>query len=125
MLMPNRILKVLAICAASLCIAQNGGARADAITIKLPPETVSFKPGPGAEIANANCQICHSADYVSTQPFSTSREEWTEIVEKMQSSYGAPIQTKQIPPLVDYLVKHYGDEPTDRGADADASRNSR
>src|SRR5437870_5438800 len=35
--------------------------------ISLPPETSGFRPGPGAEIAVAQCLLCHSADYVSTQ----------------------------------------------------------
>src|SRR5438876_7607673 len=32
----------------------------------LPPETATFKSGPGAELALAQCLLCHSADYVST-----------------------------------------------------------
>ena len=62
---------------------------------------------------------------MSTQPASTTREKWTEIVEKMQSTYDAPIQGNQIPPLVDYLVSIYGDEQAARGSDADNARNSK
>ena len=32
-------------------------------TISLPPEPVGFKPGQGVELAQANCLICHSAEY--------------------------------------------------------------
>ena len=79
-------------------------------TLNLPPETVNFKPGRGSEIAKAQCLICHSADYVSTQPLTTKRENWQAIVIKMQKAFGAPISDPQVSPLVDYLVKHYGDE---------------
>lgn len=114
MYMPIRFIAAVVICtAAPLPAASDSGSAGGALTIKLPPESVQFKSGPGTEIANNNCQICHSADYVSTQPVSTSREKWAEIVAKMQSTYGAPIQNDQIDPLVDYLVKHYGDEQTE------------
>src|SRR5207249_11636792 len=41
----------------------------------LPPETAGFKNGPGVELAIAQCLLCHSADYVSTQP-RLSRTAW-------------------------------------------------
>lgn len=75
----------------------------------LPPETNKFKSGPGSEIAVAQCVICHSADYISTQP-PMPRAFWRAGVQKMQKVYGAPIADAQVEPLVDYLVKNYGDE---------------
>ena len=44
------------------------GAGAEPISYELPPETAEFKPGPGVEVAQANCAACHSADYIRTQP---------------------------------------------------------
>lgn len=121
MSMPKFVVIPLAFCVvASLNTAAAGESSPRGLTIKLPPETASFKPGAGSEIASANCQICHSADYVSTQPPSTTRAKWTEIVEKMQSTFGAPIQTKQIAPLVDYLVKNYGDKRDTEGVAGNA-----
>ena len=76
---------------------------------RLPRETIRFKPGPGAQIATGQCLLCHSADYVSTQP-PLDRAGWTASVIKMREKYGAPIQEAQIEPLVDYLVKTYGTE---------------
>jgi mono/diheme cytochrome c family protein len=76
---------------------------------KLPPETARFKPGPGAELATAQCQICHSADYIATQP-RLSRAAWQATVKKMREKYGAPIPVDQDPALVDYLAKTYGAE---------------
>jgi sulfite dehydrogenase len=80
----------------------------------LPPETAAFKMKPGVELALANCAICHSADYISTQP-SLNRAQWTASVQKMQQKYGAPIATNQVDRLVDYLVKNYGSESASSG----------
>ena len=79
------------------------------VKFALPPETNKFKPGPGAEIAVAQCFICHSADYISTQP-PMPRAFWKADVQKMQKVYGSPIPDAQVERLVDYLVKNYGDE---------------
>ncbi|MDB6033206.1 MAG: sorB [Verrucomicrobiales bacterium] len=76
---------------------------------QLPPETAKLKPGPGAEMVTAQCLLCHSADYISTQP-RLSRTAWTAAVVKMKDKYGAPIPTNNIPALVDYLSKSYGAE---------------
>jgi mono/diheme cytochrome c family protein len=82
-----------------------------AAEFRLPPETARFNPGPGAELAGAHCLLCHSADYISTQPRLT-RASWKAAVEKMRQKYGAPIAPDQIDPLLDYLVKNYGREET-------------
>jgi sulfite dehydrogenase len=79
-------------------------------TFQLPPETAKLKSAPGAELVTAQCLLCHSADYISTQP-RLSRAAWTAAVLKMKDKYGAPIATNGIPKLVDYLVKNYGTEP--------------
>ena len=47
-------------------------ARAAEVAIQLPPEVNSFKQDVGAEIANAQCLICHSVEYITTRP-------WTSI----------------------------------------------
>jgi len=73
----------------------------------LPRETATLKPGPGAELVTAQCLLCHSADYISTQPPLT-RAQWQADITKMQQKYGAPIATNNIERLVDYLVKNYG-----------------
>jgi mono/diheme cytochrome c family protein len=82
---------------------------AEEVKFTLPPESNRFKPGPGSEIAAAQCVICHSADYVSTQP-PMPRAFWKAGVQKMQKVYGAPIPDEQVDRLVDYLTRNYGDE---------------
>jgi sulfite dehydrogenase len=54
-----------------------------------------------------NCLLCHSADYVATQPQLT-RAQWQAGVEKMRGKFGAPIKTNDVPALVEYLTKVYG-----------------
>jgi len=77
------------------------------LTIQLPPETESFKPAPGAAMANAQCLTCHSVDYVVTQP-PFPRAFWAAEVKKMSEKYGASIPVDEIKPLVDYLAENYG-----------------
>ncbi|HTA29383.1 MAG TPA: hypothetical protein VK731_02800 [Candidatus Cybelea sp.] len=86
-------------------------ARAADTNFSLPPETAQLKPGPGVDLASANCSLCHSADYISTQPRLT-RTAWKAEVTKMQQKYGAPLLANNIEALTDYLTKSYGkDDP--------------
>ena len=78
-----------------------------ALDIQLPPETGAFKQDAGAEIANGQCLICHSVEYVTMQP-PMPRAFWKGSVQKMQQKYGAPIPEEQVEPVVDYLVRNYG-----------------
>lgn len=93
----------------SLAFPLMTGLAADA-PFTLPRETVKLKPGPGAELVAAQCLVCHSADYISTQP-NLTRAQWQGAVVKMQQKYGAPIATNNIGPIVDYLTGNYGREP--------------
>jgi sulfite dehydrogenase (cytochrome) subunit B len=76
----------------------------------LPEETAAFLPGPNLELVQQNCTACHSADYISTQPRSLRDPHafWQGEVVKMKSVYGAPIEQADIPKIVDYLTKTYG-----------------
>ena len=71
--------------------------------IVLPSDPFSFRPGPGSAIASSYCGVCHSAEYIYTQP-AHSKEAWTKIVKKMKSAFGCSIPDAQIPQLVTYLV---------------------
>ena len=77
------------------------------VKITLPPETAVLKPGPGAELAVASCLVCHSAEYISTQPV-MPRAFWKASVDKMRAKFGAPITDDQIEKLTDYLSTAYG-----------------
>ena len=93
-----------------ICVNMIGAVRA-ADTWKLPPETVKYKPGPGMELAVLNCALCHSADYIGTQP-RLSSAAWKATVDKMRLKYGAPIATNNVEAIAKYLATAYGTEAT-------------
>lgn len=78
---------------------------ADAWT--LPSGEPVFPADEDAMPLRRHCQLCHSSDYISTQP-RLSRKAWEANVEKMRSKYGAPIPTNAVPAIVEYLVKNHG-----------------
>jgi len=79
--------------------------------ITLPSSLFTFQSAPGSEIASSYCLICHTAEYVYTQP-PHSRVQWNEIVKKMKQVFGCPIPAEHIPTLVDYLVNQNTIQPT-------------
>jgi mono/diheme cytochrome c family protein len=83
-----------------------------ALSIDLPQETASYQPStlPGYQLVQKNCMICHAAQYVQTQPPSSPRAYWLATVKKMKKPFGAPLPDEDIPDMVDYLVKVYGNE---------------
>lgn len=83
-----------------------------ATEITLPRETAALKPSPlpGYALAQGMCNTCHSAEYSLTQPTGSPRAYWQATVVKMQKVFGAPLPDTVIDPIVDYLVKTYGNE---------------
>ncbi len=82
-------------------------ALAGEVTITLPVETAVIKPGKGAELAQANCLICHSADYISSQP-PMPRKFWDAEVKKMIEKYAAPTPPEIAAALAEFLTATYG-----------------
>jgi mono/diheme cytochrome c family protein len=79
-----------------------------------PPETAKLAPGPNLELAQSHCALCHSVDYITTQPrtFADPRKVWTAEVAKMRKAYGATLTDEDSAKIVDYLVATYGqDQP--------------
>jgi len=81
-------------------------------TLELPPDGTQLKPSPlpGYEKAQANCVACHSAEYMLYQPATAARAYWEAMVKRMQQVFKAPITDADMPAIVDYLVKTYGNE---------------
>lgn len=77
------------------------------VKITLPAETGMYRKGPGVELAMAHCLMCHSSEYVSTQP-PMPRKFWEASVKKMKEKFGAPTPEEQVVALVDYLTATYG-----------------
>jgi hypothetical protein len=77
------------------------------VTVDLPTGDRMFPSGPGSDVANNNCLACHSAGMVLNQP-ALSKTQWTAEVNKMISAYKAPVDAKDVGPIVDYLVSIRG-----------------
>lgn len=89
-----------------------GPAIAAVKTIVLPPDGVQLKPSPlpGYVKAQGNCVACHSAEYMLYQPPTAPRAYWDTMVKRMKAVFKAPINDADIPDIVDYLAKTYGNE---------------
>ncbi len=100
-----------AVIAAAL-IAFAGTASAGVKTIELPPDGAELRPStlPGYEKARAQCVACHSAEYMQYQPPTAARPYWENMVKRMKGVFNAPLDDADIPDIVDYLVKTYGNE---------------
>lgn len=82
-------------------------AYAGSLKIELPAETAALKKAPGAELVTAQCIVCHSVEYISTQP-PLPRTYWQGAVVKMQQKFGAPVAPGDVEAIVDYLAANYG-----------------
>jgi mono/diheme cytochrome c family protein len=89
-----------------------GAATASTKSIQLPPDAVQLKPSalPGFSKAQNNCVACHSAEYMLYQPPTAARPYWDNMVKRMKAVFKAPIDDADMPLIVDYMVKTYGNE---------------
>ena len=72
------------------------------VEVGLPVSEAVFPPGNGADIANGQCRVCHSAGMALRQP-PLSQDDWAGEINKMRSAYGAPIPADQVEALARYL----------------------
>ncbi|MBV8469104.1 MAG: cytochrome c [Burkholderiaceae bacterium] len=76
-----------------------------------PADTVQLKSSALPGFAKASvCYACHSAEYIVYQPPTAARPYWNAMVNRMKNVFNAPVQEADIPEIVDYLVKTYGNE---------------
>jgi len=80
--------------------------------IQMPPDVEQLKPSalPGYAKAQAQCVACHSAEYMLYQPPTAPRGYWENMVRRMKVVFKAPVADEDMPAIVDYLVKTYGNE---------------
>jgi len=80
--------------------------------IQMPPDVEQLKPSvlPGYAKAQAQCVACHSAEYMLYQPSTAPRGYWDNMVKRMKTVFKAPVADEDMPLIVDYLVKTYGNE---------------
>ncbi|HXE96716.1 MAG TPA: hypothetical protein VN642_09945 [Dongiaceae bacterium] len=104
---------LLCICASLVCTtlalagdpgsAREGSSR----SITLPAPVDDLADGPGKDTTGIYCGICHSLDYITTQP-KFPRARWRAAVAKMIKTYGAPISETNAEIIVDYITTYYG-----------------
>ena len=93
-------------------LAASGACLAATKTITLPPDGAQLKASalPGYAKAQQSCVVCHSAEYMLYQPPTAPRAYWDAMVKRMKVVFNAPIDDADMPAIVDYLVKTYGNE---------------
>jgi cytochrome c5 len=90
--------------AQNLASAEQPDTRWAKVSVVFPTSVATFPAGDGADIANSQCLICHSAGMVLRQP-ALSESEWRATINKMRTAYGAPLPAGQVDALAVYLSK--------------------
>lgn len=108
--MSNRTWIATTFAAAALGAA--GVALAVPKTIALPADPVQLRPSPlpGYAKAQADCTVCHSAEYMLYQPPNASRAYWEAMTKRMKAVFKASFSDDDIPAIVEYLSATYGNQ---------------
>ena len=67
-----------------------------------------LRDGPGRQLVEANCVMCHSLDYIPMNSPFLDRKGWEASVNKMIKVMGAPIAEADGQKIADYLAGQYG-----------------
>jgi mono/diheme cytochrome c family protein len=67
-----------------------------------------LKDGPGRELVEGNCVMCHSLDYIPMNSPFLDAKGWEASVNKMIGIMGAPISEADARAIVAYLSMQYG-----------------
>lgn len=79
-----------------------------ALPVAAHEKPVKLKPGPGLDKVEANCQACHSLDYIQMNSPFLNAAGWDATVNKMINALKAPIDENDAKAIKDYLTKNYG-----------------
>jgi len=95
---------------ATLLAASATLAVAGSKSITLPADSAVLTPSPlpGYAKAQADCTVCHSAEYMLMQPPNAGRKYWEAMAHRMKTVFKAPFNEADIPDIVDYLSATYG-----------------
>lgn len=74
---------------------------------------VALKPGEGDQVASANCNVCHTSDYIVMNSMFLTADAWKAEVTKMRTAFGAPLDDATAAEIVAYLAANYA-VPTKR-----------
>jgi mono/diheme cytochrome c family protein len=70
-------------------------------------QPVTLLPGPGVEVVQQNCAICHSLDYIKMNSPFLSAKAWAVEVAKMRDLFGAPVSEADAAIITAYLAATY------------------
>ncbi|GGF20688.1 hypothetical protein GCM10011611_28440 [Aliidongia dinghuensis] len=106
--MSNKILPVALLLGAILSSAAwaQSALTLKSVSVDLPAGDGQFA-GDGADAINNNCTACHSPGMVLNQP-NMSKTAWEGEVHKMINIFEAPVDDKDVAPIVAYLTKNKG-----------------
>lgn len=69
---------------------------------------ITLKPGLGRDKVEANCNACHSLDYIQMNSTFPNAALWEAEVKKMVGAFGAPITDDDAKAILEYLKANYG-----------------
>ena len=70
-----------------------------------------LQAGAGSEVVGANCNVCHTSDYIVMNSVFLTSAQWTAEVTKMRTAFGAPIDDATAAEITAYLSAHYATKP--------------
>jgi cytochrome c5 len=79
-----------------------GDARAVTIVASA-DDHAKLRPGPHSDLAQTQCQFCHSTDYIVMQPKGDAKQ-WDTVVTKMIKVFGAPLSEADAKAITEYLT---------------------
>jgi sulfite dehydrogenase (cytochrome) subunit B len=71
-------------------------------------QAIKLKDGPGRDVVETNCGLCHSLDYIQMNSPFPDEKLWQAEVAKMINVFGAPVGPDEAKTVIDYLVSNYG-----------------
>ena len=92
---------------ACLAVASAAGAQEKTITLPADSEYARLKAGGHSDLAQTQCQACHSTDYIVMQPRGEAKQ-WDAVVTKMIKVFGASISEADAKAITEYLATAYG-----------------
>lgn len=81
---------------------------ASAIIARAEEQPIVLKEAPGLTELSANCQGCHSLDYVHMNAPFIAPDTWKAEITKMRAAYGAQIDDDDSGKILAYLISNYG-----------------
>ena len=78
------------------------------LAVSAGEDVIELKPGPGRDLVQTRCVMCHSLDYIPMNSPFLDRKGWEASVNKMIKVMGAPVSPEEAQTIVDYLSSRYG-----------------